>query len=389
MDLSLTEEQKMIVDQVRRYVRDEIWPLEDKLDPDTDELPPEDYERLTRRTQEMGLFGLDIPPEYGGPDVDIVTRTLIAIEMSQHRAGLYAPCYGTFGGVGGPGQMLEANEWQKECWLYPTLRGEKKAFFGLSEPSGGSDPARAIQTRAVEDGDDYVINGSKLWISNADRADYGLVFARTDPTKGRGGVTCFIVDTDTPGFHVRRIVHTLRSSRYATELQFTDMRVPKTHILGELNGGFSIANDRLSRQRIPYSAACIGVAIKAHEMAVEYAKIRETFGAPLASRQAIQWMLVDNEIDIRASRWHTLEAASKAHNGEPFRMEASIAKITASEAGGRVVDRCMQIHGGLGVAKDLPFERWYREMRIRRIGEGPNEVQRHVVARDVLGSGLR
>ncbi|HKK17199.1 MAG TPA: acyl-CoA dehydrogenase family protein, partial [Opitutales bacterium] len=277
MDLSLTEEQKMIVDQVRRYVRDEIWPLEDKLDPDTDELPPEDYERLTRRTQEMGLFGLDIPPEYGGPDVDIVTRTLIAIEMSQHRAGLYAPCYGTFGGVGGPGQMLEANEWQKECWLYPTLRGEKKAFFGLSEPSGGSDPARAIQTRAVEDGDDYVINGSKLWISNADRADYGLVFARTDPTKGRGGVTCFIVDTDTPGFHVRRIVHTLRSSRYATELQFTDMRVPKTHILGELNGGFSIANDRLSRQRIPYSAACIGVAIKAHEMAVEYAKIRETF----------------------------------------------------------------------------------------------------------------
>jgi len=183
-------------------------------------------------------------------------------------------------------------------------------------------------------------------------------------------------------------VHTLRSSRYATELQFTDMRIPKTHILGKLNGGFSIANDRLSRQRIPYSAACIGVAIKAHEMATEYAKIRETFGAPLASRQSIQWMLVDNEIDIRAARWHTLEAASKAENGEPFRMEASIAKITATEAGGRVVDRCMQIHGGLGAAKDLPFERWFREMRIRRIGEGPNEVQRHVVARDLLGSGL-
>lgn len=388
MDLSLSEEQKMIVDQVRRFVRDEIWPLEDSLDPDTDELPPDDYARLVKRTQEMGLFGLDIPTEFGGPDVDLITRTLIAIEMSQHRAGLYAPCYGVFGGVGGPSQMLEANEWQKEQWLYPTLRGEKKAFFGLSEPSGGSDPARAIQTRAVEDGDDYIINGSKLWISNADRAQYGLVFARTDPTKGRGGVTCFIVDTDTPGFHVRRIVHTLRSSRYATELQFTDMRIPKTHILGKLNGGFSIANDRLSRQRIPYSAACIGVAIKAHEMATEYAKIRETFGAPLASRQSIQWMLVDNEIDIRASRWHVLEAASKAENGEPFRMEASIAKITATEAGGRVVDRCMQIHGGLGVAKDLPFERWFREMRIRRIGEGPNEVQRHVVARDLLGSGL-
>jgi len=388
MDLSLSEEQKMIVDQVRRYVRDEIWPLEDKLDPDTDELDPDDFARLTAKTQEMGLFGLDIPPEFGGPDIDIVTRTLIAIEMSQHRAGLYAPCYSTFGGAG-LAQMFEANEEQREKWLYPTLRGEKKVFFGLSEPSGGSDPARAIQTRAVEDGDDYVINGAKLWISNADRADYGLVFARTDPSKGRGGVTCFIVDTDTPGFHVRRIVHTLRSARYATELGFTDMRVPKANILGKLNGGFSIANDRLSRQRIPYAATCIGVAIKAQELAIEYAKIRETFGAPLASRQAIQWMLVDNECDIRAARWHTLEAASKAHNGEPFRMEASIAKVTASEAGGRVVDRAMQIHGGLGVAKDMPFERWFREMRIRRIGEGPSEVQRHVIARDLLGASLR
>tara|TARA_R110002073_G_scaffold14259_4_gene58689 strand:- start:773 stop:1939 length:1167 start_codon:yes stop_codon:yes gene_type:complete len=388
MDLSLSEEQKMIVDQVRRYVRDEIWSIEDKLDPDTDELDPDDFARLTAKTEEMGLFGLDIPPEFGGPDIDIVTRTLIAIEMSQHRAGLYAPCYNTFGGAG-LAQMFEANEEQREKWLYPTLRGEKKVFFGLSEPSGGSDPARAIQTRAVADGDDYVINGAKLWISNADRADYGLVFARTDPSKGRGGVTCFIVDTDTPGFHVRRIVHTLRSARYATELQFTDMRIPKANILGKLNGGFSIANDRLSRQRIPYAATCIGVAIKAQELAIEYAKIRETFGAPLASRQAIQWMLVDNECDIRAARWHTLEAASKAHNGEPFRMEASIAKVTASEAGGRVVDRCMQIHGGLGVAKDMPFERWFREMRIRRIGEGPSEVQRHVIARDILGSSLR
>ena len=388
MDLSLSEEQKMIVDQVRRYVRDEIWAMEDKLDPDTDELDPDDFARLTAKTEEMGLFGLDIPPEFGGPDIDIVTRTLIAIEMAQHRAGLYAPCYNTFGGAG-LAQMFEANEEQREKWLYPTLRGEKKVFFGLSEPSGGSDPARAIQTRAIEDGDDYVINGAKLWISNADRADYGLVFARTDPDKGRGGVTCFIVDTDTPGFHVRRIVHTLRSARYATELQFTDMRIPKSQILGKLNGGFSIANDRLSRQRIPYAATCIGVAIKAQELAIEYAKIRETFGAPLASRQAIQWMLVDNECDIRAARWHTLEAASKAHNGEPFRMEASIAKVTASEAGGRVVDRAMQIHGGLGVAKDMPFERWFREMRIRRIGEGPSEVQRHVIARDLLGASLR
>jgi acyl-CoA dehydrogenase len=388
MDLSLTQEQEMIIGLVRRLVREEILPLELKLDPDADALDSADRDRLISKTKEMGLYGLDIPPEYGGPDIDLVTRTLIAVEMSQHRAGLYAPCYGVFGGAG-LAQLFEATEEQKDKYLYPTLRGEKRGFFGLSEPSGGSDPARAIQTKAVRDGDNWIINGSKLWISGADRADFGLVFARTDSSKGRNGVTCFIVDTDTPGFHVRRIVHTLRSAHYATELQFENMVVPETNILGELNKGFAIANDRLTRQRIPYAAGCIGVAIKAQEMALEYVPQRETFGAPLSSRQAIQWMLVDNDIDIKQSLWIVLEAAEKAQRGDPFRKEAAMAKLVATEAGGRVVDRCMQMFGGLGVAKDLPLERWFREMRIRRIGEGPSEVQRHVIARELLGSSLR
>jgi len=384
MDLQETEEQRLIVDQVRRFVAEEIVPLEADLDPDADELEAGDKARLIEKTKAMGLYGLDIPPEYGGPDIDIVTRTLLAIEMSQHRAGLYAPCYGTFGGAG-LAQLFEASEDQKDRYLYPTLRGEKFGFFGLTEPSGGSDPARAIQTRAVADGDDWIINGAKIFISGADRAHYGIVFARTDPEKGRNGITCFIVDTDTPGFHVRRIVHTLRSAKYATELQFEDMRISGANVLGEVNRGFAIANDRLSRQRIPYAASCIGVAVKAQEMAVEYAKIRETFGGALASKQSIQWMLVDNEIDIRTSRWLTLEAAAKAHRGDAFRTEAALAKLVATEAAGRVVDRAMQIHGGMGVTKDLPLERWYREMRIRRIGEGPSEVQRLIVARDILG----
>ena len=148
-------------------------------------------------------------------------------------------------------------------------------------------------------------------------------------------------------------------------------------------------NDRVSRQRIPYAATCIGVAVKAQELAVEYAGIRETFGDKLAHRQGIQWMVVENEIDIRQSLWITLAAADKARRGEPFRTDSALAKIVATEASGRVVDRAMQIHGGYGVTKDLPFERWYREMRIRRIGEGPNEVQRHIVARDLFGSSLR
>ena len=214
MDFEPSSEQQMLIDQVRRYVREEILPLEARLDPDASELPPEDFKRLSDKTKAMGLFGIDIPREFGGPDIDIVTRVLLAIEMAQHRAGLYVPCYGTFGGAG-LAQIFEANEDQKERYLYPTLRGEKKAFFGLTEPSGGSDPARAIQTRAERRDNGWVLNGSKIFISGADRAQYGIVFARTDASKGRAGITCFIVDSDTPGFHVRRVVHTLRSSSYA------------------------------------------------------------------------------------------------------------------------------------------------------------------------------
>ena len=387
VDLALTDEQRIIVDMVRRFVREEIVPLEADLDPDADELPAEESARLVALTKEMGLYGLDTPPEYGGPDIDVVTRTLIALEATQHRAGLYVPCYGVFGGAR-QAQMFEATDAQKDKYLYPMLRGELKTFFGLSEPSGGSDPARAIQTRAVREGDEWVINGSKLWISGADRADYGLVFARTGGP-GRSGVTCFIVETAWEGFKVARVVHTLRSAKYATEIHLDNLRVPHENILGQEGGGFAIANDRLSRQRIPYAAECVGVAIKAHEMAVEYAPMRETFGAPLSSRQGIQWMLVENEIDIRSMRWLVLDAAARADRGEPFRTESAIAKLQCAELSFKVVDRCMQIHGGLGVAKDLPLERWFREMRIRRIGEGPSEVQKHVIARDILGAALR
>lgn len=392
MDFTLTDEQELIVGTVRRFVREEIEPLEADLDPDAGALPPEDHERLVAMTKEMGFYGLDIPAEFGGPGLDVTTRALMAIEMSQHRAGLYNPCYGTFGGAG-LAQLYEATEDQRERYLYPTLRGEKRGCFALTEPSGGSDPARAIQTRAHQDGDEWVLNGSKLYISGADKADYALVFARTadagPETAGRNGVTAFIVDTDTPGFNVLRVVHTLRSTHYATEIRFDEMRVPVDNVLGEVNRGFAIANDRLSRQRIPYAAGCLGVAIKAQQMAIDWARSRDAFGGPLAEKQAVQWMIVDNEIDIRHARYCILEAAQKADRGERFRTEAAMAKLVASEASGRVVDRAMQIHGGLGMTKDLPLERWYRELRIRRIGEGPSEVQRLIMAREILGGSFK
>jgi alkylation response protein AidB-like acyl-CoA dehydrogenase len=233
-----------------------------------------------------------------------------------------------------------------------------------------------------------VINGGKIFISGADEADYGLVFARTDATQGRAGITCFIVDTDAPGFYVRRVVHTLRSAHYATELQFENLRVSHRNVLGEVNKGFSIASDRVSRARIPYAAICLGPAIKAQQMCIEYVKVRKTFGDVLASRQAIQWMIVDNEIDIRTARYLVLEAAFKADRGMPFATEAAMAKLVASEAAGRVVDRAIQIHGGSGVSKDLPLERWYRELRIRRIGEGASEIQRLIIARNVIGGSF-
>ena len=184
MDFEPNQEQQMLIEQVRRFVREEIIPLEAKLDPDASELDPADHARLVEKTKAMGLFGIDIPKEYGGPDIDIVTRVLLAIEMAQHRAGLYVPCYGTFGGAG-LAQIFEANEDQKERYLYPTLRGEKKAFFGLTEPSGGSDPAGAIQTRAERKDNGWVLNGAKLYISNADRAQYGIgvTFHSTPGTK--------------------------------------------------------------------------------------------------------------------------------------------------------------------------------------------------------------
>ncbi len=387
MDFDPTDEQRLIIDTVRRFVREEILPLEAELDPDASELEPADRDRLVAKTKGMGFYGLDIPEEYGGPGIDIVTRTLMAIEMSQHRAGLYAPCYGVFGGAG-LAQLYEANDDQKERYLYPTLRGEKRGFFGLTEPSGGSDPARAIRTTAVRSGDDWIQNCEKTFISGADKAQYGLIFARNDAAMGRSGITCFIVDTDTPGFRVRRVIHTLRSSHHATEIELADARVPAANVLGEVGGGFAIAADRVSRQRIPYAAGCIGLAIRAQEMAIEWSRVRSTFGDVLASRQAIQWMIVDNEIDIRTSRWFTLAAAHRAAKGLPFRTEAAMAKLVATEASARVVDRSMQIHGGYGMTKDLPLERWWRELRIRRIGEGPNEVQRLIIARDLLGGSF-
>jgi acyl-CoA dehydrogenase len=209
------------------------------------------------------------------------------------------------------------------------------------------------------------------------------VFARSNPEAGRRGISCFIIEKGTPGFTAHPI-RTLRTSAIPCEVALEDCRVPVENLLGEEGRGLELCLDLLTRLRFPYSAENLAIAVAAQRMAIAHAKRRETFGVPLSERQAIQWMLADAEIEIRAARWLVWEGAWKADRGEDFRVEASIAKLYSSEVLGRVVDAAVQIHGGYGVAKELPLERWYRESRIRRIGEGPSEVHRMVVARALL-----
>ncbi len=388
MDFDPTDEQRLVIDTVRRFVREEILPLEADLDPDASELEPADRDRLVAKTKAMGFYGLDIPEEYGGPGIDIVTRTLMAIEMSQHRAGLYAPCYGVFGGAG-LAQLYEANDDQKERYLYPDAarrearllrphRALRRQRPGARHPHHRGAQRRRLDPQRREDVHLRRRQGAVRPDLRAQRRRRwaGAASPASSSTPTRRVSACAASST--------------RCARATTPPSSSSQnaRVPAANVLGEVGGGFAIAADRVSRQRIPYAAGCIGLAIRAQEMAIEWARVRSTFGDVLASRQAIQWMIVDNEIDIRTSRWFTLAAAHRAAKGLPFRTEAAMAKLVATEASARVVDRSMQIHGGYGMTKDLPLERWWRELRIRRIGEGPNEVQRLIIARDLLGGSF-
>lgn len=383
-DYGLSDEQKMVQETVRRFVRDEIRPVDDALDPDAIEFPEADVARLQEMTKAMGMFNAGVPKEYGGGGLDFFTTVVVAEETVKHRQGLYNPGGGAFGH--GPNPLLYAGTpEQKERYLLPCVRGEKRGCFAISEASGGSDPARAIQTRAVKTDKGWVLNGSKFWISFARQSDFVVVFVRSDssPAGTRGEISCFIVDKGTPGFTVSNEIPVIRPEA-PYELIFEDCLVPEEQLLGERGQGFELLKSLLTSNRMPYAAQCIGIAQEAVEMTCEYAQIRETFGRPLAQRQAVQWMLADSAVEIHAARLVVYNAARLKAEGKPFTIESTMAKLIASETGYRVVDRCIQIHGGMGLAKELPLERWFRELRTRRIGEGPSEVQRMVIARDML-----
>lgn len=382
--MGVTSTQRDLCERVRTFVVERILPLEETLDPDESEVDADTLAGLVEETKAMGLYNYDVPAEHGGPGLDTVTMTLLAMEMSQHRAGLYTPCFGAFG-PSGFAQLYDATPEQRERFLYPALRGEKRVFFALTEPAGGSDPARSITTTATRDGNDWILTGSKVFIGEAHRADFGLVFARTGGP-GRSGITCFVVETNTPGYEVVRAIHTLRSGTTPSEIRFNEMRIPNENLIGVEGGGFALAAAALVRIRIPYSAACVGLAMKSQALVLEHVKHRVVFGKTLAEHEGIQWMLCDNDLDIHSAALMVLHAASRADQGLSFRRQTALAKISATEASARVVDRSMQLFGAWGMSKDLPFERWYRELRIRRIGEGTSETQRMIISRDLLGA---
>ncbi|MQA73768.1 MAG: acyl-CoA dehydrogenase [Solirubrobacterales bacterium] len=382
----LPDELRMLRETVADFVRQEIVTAEADLDPDAFKLPADVLARAQEKARAAGLWCVQSPAEYGGAGLGLLAQCVIAEEAAQCRMGAYIPAGGAFG-WDPPNVIFDGSRELIDRYGVPTIESGHKTFVAISEPSGGADPARAISTVARRDGDRWILNGTKLWISGADEAPWGIVFARTDTGAGRTGISCFVVDSETEGL-TTQLVPVIRPW-YPCELFFDDCEVPAQNLLGTEGQGFALAQDWLVHGRVPYAAGTIGVAQAALRIATDYAKERSTFGKPLAQRQAIQWMLADSEIELRAARLLVYEAAWKADLGVDFKTEASVAKVYATETAGRVVDRCIQVLGGMGVSKEMPLERWYRELRIKRIGEGPSEVHRLVVARHLLGGAAR
>lgn len=375
------EELALLRDTVSRFMREQVAPVEARQPHDSYELPPADLAALQAKARQLGLWCLASPAAYGGGGIGLLAQVFVAEEAAKCRMGAYVPACGAFG-IDPPSVIWLGNEQQIEKYGVAGINRGKKSFVAISEASGGADPARSIQTRAIRKGDRYVLNGTKMWITAAEKAEWGLVFARTGEEGDRGGISCFIVDRDVPGLKVRPIP-VIRSYE-PFEVHFENVEIPVENRLGDEGEGFQVCQKWLVHARVPYAAGVIGVAQEALRLAVDWVRQRKSFKSFLSDKQAIQWMIADSEMELQAARLLVYQAAWRADLGHDIKIEASIAKVTATETAGRVIDRCIQMFGALGVSKELPLERWYRELRIKRIGEGPSEVHRMVLARHIL-----
>ena len=378
MDLSLTEEEREIRDWVRTFVTKEIMPLEagvlERERRHERGLTLDELGGLQDKAKESGFFGVTTPEEHGGMGLGALTAALIEIELGRS----FVPFQ--FGGDA-DNILFVANEEQRKAYLEPTISGEKRSCFAITEPGAGSD-ARNIRTSAVRHGDQWVINGEKTFITGGDIADFAMVFAVTDKQLGAdGGVTCFLVDREMGWTSAE--IPTMGQWGPAS-LSFNDVRVPHSAILGEEGRGFELAMRWIGKGRFMLPARALGACERLVEMGMEHARNRDTFGEPIANRQAIQWMIADSAVEIEALRWLVLAAAWQVDSGIDSRQSQSIAKLYGGVHANEVVDRVLQIHGGMGYTRELPIERWYRELRLLRIYEGTDEIQRRTIARNLL-----
>jgi butyryl-CoA dehydrogenase len=378
MNFELAEEQLMVREMTRAFVEKEVKPIASRLDREGT-YPAE----LVKRLGEIGLMGMLVPQEFGGSGMDFLSGVVAMEEISKAWASLAVAMSVQNSLVCAP-ILRFGTAAQKEQYLAPLARGERLGCYALTEPGSGSD-AGSIQTRAKKVGNDFVINGNKVFTTGGNRADLAIVYAVTDPAQGKRGISAFIVETNSPGFVVGKLEDKLglRSSDTAS-LLFEDCRVPRQNLLGTEGEGFRIALATLDGGRIGIAAQALGIAQGCLEESVAYAQQRRQFGRAIAEFEAIQWMLADMTTEIDAARLLTYRAAWLAQQGRTFTKEAAMAKLFASEAANRAAYKAIQIFGGYGYTKEFAVERFFRDARITTLYEGTSEIQRLVIARHLL-----
>ena len=380
----LNEEHRMLRDLVTKFVERELMPLEPAVlareaGGGKISLTPDEEGPLRAKARELGLWGLDVPEEFGGVNLPVLPLMAVEEELGRTLTPFIFP-------PDSPNlhmMLAVADEHQRERYLRPYAEGEARSAMAISEPGAGGDPAGMI-TRAVPDGDGgWRINGRKIWVSNVPAADFLIVMARTGEGKRAEGVTAFIVERGTPGFIIEREI-AMVGGRRTYELVFEDCRVPGSQVLGEVGKGYAPMQLRLNVRRLQMGARCVGIARRALEMLCSYAKQRVTFGVPLADRQAVQWWIADAATRIHACRLMVASAAATLDAGRDVRHEAGMLKVFATEMAQDVVDHAMQAHGAMGMTKELPLQLMANQIRVQRIYEGPTEVHRMAIARRML-----
>jgi len=383
VDFSIPEEYAELQRNLTGFIDRELRPLEEsELDPEEDAVPVELRDRVRRRSAELGFYAADFPEDVGGSGLPQLGMVLL--REAATRAGIRLAAFATYGPEGPTGLLLSGTDEQKKKYLVPLVTAEKSMCFALTEPDAGSD-AQNIRTSAVQDGSEWIINGTKHFITNGKHADFALVFAANDRAKkAQGGITAFLVEKGTPGFNVGRAQRGMVEGEGQFELVFEDCRVSEEQILGgpdNVGMGFYSAMQFLAMGRLSIAAMCNGIADFALSLGLEHAKNRVAFDRPIGKNQYVQGHLVESLIEIKASRLMTYECAYMYDNGDPVIQESSIAKYYSTEMVNRVVDRMIQVHGGMGWMRELPLERLYRFVRILPLVEGTSEIQKYIIAK--------